>query len=317
MGYATTSPAQATLPPLEDFPLKPLEWSKWSVGLLVGLYHPSLETLNHILSDNRIGILQDPNFLLPGNPDFPSTRRNIVAPDIFGLAEVGIEVNLEINPKYSFSIAGSQWAGESRAEDSATIFTRSNQPPSIVPRDARYHVTIKQLWWGLRYHLFNEPGVKKVYFNIGIIGISHADFTMDALERVITNNNLSFDSVSVTEASGYGFTTRFGAGGEYYFQKWLSVGANVNYVVGKISTLKVTRFFASGFAEPPPAPPDSLPPDPTIHIPEPAKTPVPGDSITYVPVTTIGAADVLQGTPQDLALDLDGFDVTFYIQFHF
>ncbi|MBI1822715.1 MAG: hypothetical protein HY200_03395 [Nitrospirae bacterium] len=316
LGYGTTSTTQPTLPPLEDFPLKPLEWGKWSVGLLIGVYHPSLDLLNHILSDPNLGIVQDPNFLLPGNPDFPTTKRNIVTPHIFGLAEYGIEGQLEINPKYSFTFAFASWQGESRAEDSVTIFTRSNQPPSVVPRDARYHVTINQFWWGLRYHFMNEPGKKKFYLNIGLLGVSGAYLTMDSLERVITNNNLSFDSVSVTEASGYGFSTRFGAGGEYHFQKWLSIGTNINYVMGKISTLKVSRYFSSGFGEPLPAPPDSLPPDPTIPIPQPATLPVPGDTITYAPMTTIGAADFM-GKPQNLSLDLDGFDVTFYIQFHF
>ena len=315
-GYSATSSSQSSLPPLEDFPLKPKGWGKWSVGLLVGLYHPSLDTLNRILGDSSIGILQDPNFLLPGNPDFPTTRRNIVVPNIFGLGEVGLEGEWALNSKYALTLAGSIWQGESRGEDSVTIFTRSNQPPSIVPRDARYHVTIQQVWLGFRYYLIDDRA-NKAYFNIGIAGISHAELTMDALERVITNNNLSFDSVSVTEASGYGFTTRFGAGEEFYLEKWLSIGGNVNYVIGRIATLKVTRFFASGFANPPPAPPDSQPPDPNIHVPEPAKLPQPGDSITYVPVTTIGAADVLLGTPQDLPIDLNGFEVTFYIHFHF
>ncbi|MBI3605769.1 MAG: hypothetical protein HY202_07075 [Nitrospirae bacterium] len=314
--FSTTSSEKTTLPLLEAFPLKPLDWENWSVGLLIGIYHPSLNTLNHILADNRIGILQDPNFLLPGNPDFNVTQRNIAAPDIFGLGEYGFELHLDLNPKYSFTLAFSSWAGESRAEDSASIFTRSNQPSSIVPRDARYNVLINQLWSGLRYHFYNEPGKKKFYVNLGLIGGSAAYLTMDSLERVITNNNLSFDSVSVTEASGYGFTTRFGAGGEYYFARWLSIGANVNYVVGKIATLKVSRFFASGFANPPPPPPDSSPPDPSIPIPKPVNTPVPGDTITYAPMKTVGAADYV-GDPQDLSIDLDGFDITFYIQFHF
>jgi hypothetical protein len=316
LGYATTASEKTTRQPLKEFPLKPLDWGNWSVGLLIGVYHPSLDKLNHILADNGTGILQDPNFLLPGNPSFEVTQRNIVSPDIFGLAEYGIEAQLELNPEYSFTFAFATWAGESRAEDSAVIFTRSNQPASIVPRDARYNVTINQFWWGLRYHFYNEPGKKKFYVNLGLLGVSGAYLTMDALERVITNNNLSFDSVSVTEASGYGFTTRFGAGGEYYFAKWLSIGANVNYIVGKIATLKVSRFFASGFAEPPPPPPDSAPPDPSVPIPKPVNTPVPGDTITYAPMRTIGAADYM-GKPQDLSLDLDGFDVTFYIQFHF
>jgi hypothetical protein len=314
--FSTTASEKTTLQPLQEFPLKPFDWGNWSVGLLIGVYHPSLDTLNHILADNRTGILQDPNFLLPGNPDLPVSRRNIVSPDIFGLAEYGIEAQLELNPKYSFTFAFSAWQGESKAQDSVTIFTRSNQPSSLVPRDARYNVAINQFWWGLRYHFYNEPGKRKFYMNLGLLGVSGAYLTMDALERVITNNNLSFDSVSVTEASGYGFTTRFGAGGEYYFAKWLSIGANVNYVVGKITTLKVSRFFASGFANPPEPPPDSAPPDPSIPIPKPVNTPVPGDTITYAPMNTVGVADYV-GTPQDLSLDLDGFDVTFYIQFHF
>ncbi len=281
--FSTTASEKTTLPSLEEFPIKPLYWN-WSVGLLIGIYHPSLDTLNHILADNRTGILQDPNFLLPGNPDFTVTQRNIVAPDIFGLGEYGFEFHLDLNPKYSFTLAFSSWGGESRAEDSASIFTRSNQPSSIVPRDARYNVLINQLWTGLRYHFYNEPGKKKFYVNLGLLGGSAAYLTMDSLERVITNNNLSFDSVSVTEASGYGFTTRFGAGGEYYFAKWLSIGANINYVVGKIATLKVSRFFSSGFANPPPPPPDSAPPDPSIPIPSPVNNPVQGDTITYAPM---------------------------------
>ncbi|MFI5304515.1 MAG: hypothetical protein ACHQYP_06930 [Nitrospiria bacterium] len=286
------------------------------MGLLVGIYHPSLNTLNHILSDNGVGILQDPNYLLPGNPAFPASIRNIITPNIYGLAQYGVEAQLEINPKFSFTFTFTSWQGESRAEDSVTIFTRSNLAPSIVPRDARYNLQINQFWWGLRYHFYNDPGHKKFYINLGILGVSGAYLTMDSLERVITNNNLSFDSVSVTEASGYGFTTRFGAGGEYYVKKWLSMGANVNYVIGKIDTLNVNRFFASGFGQPAPAPPDSLPPT-NIPIPQPVADPAPGDTITYAPVTTVGAADVIQAAPQNLSLDLDGLEVTFYFQLHF
>lgn len=314
--FSTTPGEKSTVPPLEKFSFGPAEWKNVSVGLLVGLYHPSLDTLNRVLSDPNTGILQDPNFLLPANPAFPVTQRNIVTPNMFGLGEYGAELQIDINPKYAFIFTFSSWSAESRAEDQATIFTRSNQPPALVPRDARYNLTINQLWWGLKYHLINDPGKKTFYLNIGLLGIAGAYFTMDALERVITPS-LSFDSVSVTESSGYGFTSRFGAGGEYRIQKWLSIGGRVNYVVGKIATLKVTRFFASGFAEPPPTPPDALPPDPTIPIPQPVTNPAPGDSVTYASMKTIGATDYITSTPQDLSIDLDGFEILLFIHFHF
>lgn len=315
--FSTTSEEKSTLPPpLDKFSFGPTEWKNVSVGLLAGLYHPSLDTLNNILHNPNVGILQDPNFLLPGNPDLPVSKRNIVAPNLFGLAEYGAELQIDINPKYAFIFAFSTYSAESRAEDQVTIFTRSNQPPALVPRDARYNVTVNQFWWGLKYNLINDPGKKTFYLNIGLLGIAGAYLTMDSLERVITPT-LSFDSVSVTEASGWGFTNRFGAGGEYRIQKWLSIGGRVNYVVGKVSTLTVTRFFSSGFGQPPDTPPDALPPDPTIPIPQPVHNPAPGDSITYANMQTVGAADFITSTPQNVSIDLDGFEMLFFIHFHF
>ncbi|HXN07651.1 MAG TPA: hypothetical protein VN944_11390 [Nitrospiria bacterium] len=315
--FSTTTGEKSTLPPpLDKFSFGPTEWKNVSVGLLAGLYHPSLDTLNNILHNSNVGILQDPNFLLPGNPDLPVSKRNIIAPNLFGLAEYGAELQIDINPKYAFIFTFSTYSAESRAEDQVTIFTRSNQPPAVVPRDARYNVTVNQFWWGLKYHLINDPGKKTFYLNIGLLGIAGAYLTMDSLERVITPS-LSFDSVSVTEASGWGFTNRFGAGGEYRIQKWLSIGGRVNYVVGKVSTLTVTRFFPSGFGQPPDTPPDALPPAPSVPIPQPVHNPVPGDSITYANMQTVGAADIITSTPQNVSIDLDGFEMLLFIHFHF
>ncbi|MFQ5455540.1 MAG: hypothetical protein ACE5EA_04950 [Nitrospirota bacterium] len=286
--------------------------SRFSMGPLSGVYYPALDTLNNVIANPKIALLQDPNFLLPRNPDFPSELRNISMSEIKGSINYGVEGQWKITDEYSLHLALSVWEGETFKTDRIKMFTRSNVPPRIVPRDARYTLTMTQIWFGWRYNMFHSPDRSKIYLTVGMAGLTLANFTMDAMVKVVSPE-LSFASTSSTESFGWGFTTRFGLGGEYFFKKWGSVGLNINYILADVIKLTVQRTFIAGFPDIPPQPPEA---NPRVVVPEPPDMPEYGDKITYATVTSEENRDLIEDNTS-LRLEIDGFEIVAGIRLYF
>ncbi|MEO5657190.1 MAG: hypothetical protein ABIR88_06030, partial [Nitrospiria bacterium] len=209
-------------PPPKKPPVAPAA-SPWSVSLTTGYYRPRLGTLNRILRDTGVTIMQDPNFLLPRNENFTFEQRNLAVGEIGGGATYGVDAFYSTGGPHSFGLSFSSWRGETFAGDTISLFLRSNIDPINVPRSARYNLVLDRIFLEWRYHLFRNPGGRGVYVNIGLVGVSMAFLTMDALVNVV-NPELSFASVSSDESFGWGYTTRFGVGGDYPLTSWLSIG---------------------------------------------------------------------------------------------
>jgi hypothetical protein len=193
-------------------------------------------------------------------------------------------------------------------------------------------LTIKQAWLGWKYNFFQAPDRGRLFLNVGLIGVSMIDFTMDSLVRV-NSPDLSFASVSSTEAEGVAFTSRVGIGGEYFIAPWLSFGVNANYVIGSNSHMKVKRHFRSSFFNIPAPPPE------TINLQNVPGTPQNGQTLTFDEVQTQNITDICStpGTlPNDgglnpdtcasgpgtqaghpLEIELNGFQVTAALRFYF
>ena len=302
------------------------EEEKWRVGFLTGIYNPSLETLNKVIANSNQGILQDPNFLLPRSQEFPANRRNISASALEADLNFGLEIERMIAERHSLVLTLSVWNGESVARDEIPLFLRADQPePFIFPREARYNVQLNQFWLSWRYHVLENPEVGRLFFNVGLVGFALANFTLDSLVKVVcpdTNpdcpsGGLSFASISSTEASGIGYTTHFGLGGEYYLTDWLSIGASINYILGEVNSLEVDRVFLSGFSQFDEVPPESL--FGTIGIPSPPTLPEVGENLTFADVSVDTTRNNLEEIGQSFPtkVELGGLSTVFLIRLHF
>jgi hypothetical protein len=273
--------------------------------LVTGYYQPRLGTLNRILRDTSLTILQDPNFLLPRNQFFSFEQRNIAVDELNGGILYGVEAFYNTGGPHTFGLTLSGWRAETIARDRITLFLVSNQPPIEVPRSARYNLVLNQVFAEWRYHLSRDAHGKGVYLNLGFVGVSLATLTMDALVNV-ANPTRPFASVSSDESFGWGYTSRFGVGGEYPVTSWLSIGGRANYVLGTIRTLKVTKHFLSGF--PNQAPVEVLSIRPGVPLPQQFFPPREGRTIDYAEITTTGQIQENVSERRNLSLELSGWE---------
>jgi hypothetical protein len=301
----TIAPVRA---PVEEAP------TAWTFSLVTGYYKPRLGTLNHILRDPRVTIMQDPNFLLPRNQNFTFEQRNLQVDGISGGPAYGVDAFYNAGGAHSFGLSFSSWLGETVARDTISLFLRSNIPPVQVPRSARYNLVLDRIFLEWRYHLRRTAEGRGVYLNVGLVGVTMAFFTMDTLVNVV-HPALSFASVSSDDSFGWGYTTRFGVGGDYPLLPWLSIGGQANYVVATLTKLRVTRHFSSGFPETPVTEPFSI--RDNVPLPQTFFDPLEGRRVTYATITTTGEIQEEAGPTTDLPLELSGVEamVKLTIQF--
>jgi hypothetical protein len=273
----------------------------------MGYYRPRLGTLNHVLQDTSVTVMQDPNFLLPRNLEFPFEQRNLSVAGIEGGTVYGIDAVYHTGGPHSFGLSFSGWHGETFGQDMIPLFLRSNTQSIPVPRSARYNLVLDQIFWEWRYHVLRDAKGKGLYFNVGLVGVTFAYLTMDALVNVVDPlGQVNFASVSSDESFGWGYTTRFGVGADYPLTSWLSFGAHANYVLGTIRDMSVTRHFVAGFPEFPVTNPLSL--QPGVALPQLFFTPADGATVTYAPVTTTQDIQEEAGTRRKLPLELSGWE---------
>lgn len=296
--------------------------ARLSVAYTFGVYQPALKTLNRILGDPGRAILQDPNYLLPRNRLLPAEKRNIVAPSVSGKTSFGLDIQYEANKRFSLVGTLSVWSGESSVSDEVDLFLRQDLPPDTFPRSATYDLKITQIWLGWKYNLVQDPDRGRLYLNMGLLGLSIADLTMDSVVKVNRPDiDLSFASVSSTEAQGIAFTSRFGLGGEYYVSKSISFGIDLNYILATSSEIKVKRHFRSNFSQNLPSPPE------TTDLQNIPQVPQAGDQLTTATVSSQNVTDLCspgdesggcgQGAGSALELELSGFMVTGVIRYYF
>jgi hypothetical protein len=312
---ASASEEPPLAPPSQPPPVAPTTL-QWSFALTMGYYNPRLGTLNHVLEDTSVTVLQDPNYLLPRNLEFPFEQRNLSVPGIEGGAVYGVDAVYHTGGPHSFALSFSGWHGETFGQDMIPLFLRSDVQSIQVPRSARYNLVLDQVFLEWRYHMLRDAKGKGVYLNVGLVGVTFAFLTMDSLVNVVDPlGQVNFASVSSDESSGWGYTTRFGVGADYPITSWLSVGGRANYVLGTIRDMSVTRHFSAGFPEFPAPQPLSI--QPGVPLPQLLFTPRDGDTVTYAPVTTIQDIEEQVGTRRKLPLELSGWEGLIDLRIHF
>lgn len=314
-GSAEAAQQLAPAPPSAPPPVAPSA-TPWSFALTAGYYYPRLGTLNRVLQDTSITFMQDPNFLLPRNTEFPFEQRNLAVDGIDGGPVYGVDTFYNTGGPHSFGLSFSSWRGETIGQDTISVLLRSNIEPVPAPRSARYNLILDRIFLEWRYHLFRTPEGKGLYVNAGLVGITVAYFTMDALVNVIDpNDQVNFASISSDESFGWSYTTRFGIGGDYPLTSWLSIGGRANYVVGNIRQMTVTRHFSAGFPQFPLSNPLQI--RPGVPLPQLFFTPREGVTVSYATVTTTGDIQEEAGTQRALTLELSGWEGLIELAVHF
>ncbi len=293
------------------------QWSglgkRLNVALLTGYYRPSLKELDQVMADPALIISQDPNSLIPSNPDFRSEDRNLFVPEIEGDYSSGVEVEWELSPKHALVFSLLQWQNASFNRDDIPLLLDPNRDPIIVPRSTRYNLSINQFLLGWRYSFWSRPEKGRLFFNFGLLGAALSDFTIDSLVQV-ENPPAGFQPIASfgsMEARGSGFVTRFGMGGEYFLTPWFSFGLNAAYVFGNITKLTIERDFPADF--------QGIPPGLPGIVPSPCFRQV--DERTVDEVVQIAVCeqdlevDVFQR--RSLRIRLDGYAVDAALRFHF
>ncbi len=306
--------------PLQAQPAPPpdeVRYGPFSVGLAAGFYQPSLKTFNSVINNRNQAIMEDPNFLLPGNPNFRLERRNVPAGEIGGAPWLGMEANWQINRPFAVRLTGGVWRGERLVTDSIPTFLRSNLPEILAPRSARYNLILNQIFLEWRYFFLDDPATGRVSLDLGILGLAVGQLTMDSLVKVVHEQapEGGFASISSTEANGVGYTSRYGITGEYFLGNKFSLSLSAHYVIGQINQLQVRRHFPAGFPQIPIPEPLSL----QVGTPIPVTFPIPreGETVSTAPAQTSPRGLEQVGRQEDLTLELDGLEVTAFLRFHF
>jgi len=284
-----------------------------SVGLTTGYYRPSLKSFNNIIGDPKRVITQDPNHLLPSNPTFPSEIRNLRAGKIGGAMSLGLEAEWELSRRHGLVLSVLEWQNASVANDQVSLLLSPTVDPITVPRSARYNLAINQYFLSWRYSLFNDPGAGRLYLDLGLLGMSFTNLTMDALLKVEDNPvGDPFVSLGSSESRARNFVSRIGLGGSVFVKPWFSIGLNLSYLWGSAAALEVRREFRSDFRTIPEGLP-GISDSPCFRL---VDTVTDGETLA-----TIGCeSDIISprgSAPRPLRLRLDGFQGELAFRFHF
>lgn len=309
--YASCTFAQPPPPPESK-----IQTGRLSFGFVTGYYQPDLSTFNEVINNPTQSILEDPNFLLPSNPDFQVEQKSIVAGEIAGAPWVGLEAQWDFSPSFAVRLSGGVWRGEREVSDVITTFLRSNLPQIQAPRSARYNLILDQFFLDWRYYFLNDPKRGRISLDLGILGMTVGFLTMDSLVKVVDPAAPAggFASVSSTEAMGIAYTSRYGLTGEYFISNKFALGFSTHYILGRMTGLEVKRFFASGFPLIPIPEPLSIPAG--IPLPSLPDEPVEGENLSHATAVTSGNTTLI-GPERDLILELNGLEVSGYLRFYF
>jgi len=258
----------------------------WSLSIVSGYYLPRLDELNHILNDENIE-------LGPRNTEAKPTSYPVIyqgfspsMPDMQPKApKLGIQVQADFGPRYALVFGGTIGTLESFKRDIRDFFVGFWIPAT---RETRFSLTVNQFWFGAkRYWIASKKG--RFYSELGILALTRVTLTTDVWLHVFApEEGFDFYKVTETEARGSGFATYLGAGGEIYLKEWMSIGIDINYILGGVNRLKYTRYFTV----------DPLEKD-IIK---------PGDEVRYTDLNT--------GRIVPLFIDLEGWDLKGFIRFY-
>src|SRR3989304_5303600 len=284
---------------------------QWSLSVVAGYYIPRLDELNHVLKNIEVELgprnteakpRSYPVIYQGDSPEMPEMK-----PDT---PKIGLQLQADINPRYAVIFGGSVANFDSTSRDEREFFVGF---PIPAIRETRFALLLNQFWLGgKRYWIFEKKSevtdkksevrksgeesnnLKKpdprIYAEMGRRAITRAYLTTDVWMHVYAPDE-GFDFYKVTETgiSGSGYATYIGIGGEYYLNKGVSIGMDIDYMIGGEGKLKFVHYFTV----------DPLETDIIKN----------GDEVL--------STDLRKGIIKPLFIDLEGWDLKGQIRFYF
>jgi len=238
---------------------------QWSLSVVEGYYLPRLDELNYVLKNIEVELgprnteakpVPYPVIYQGFSPEMPEMKP--IAP------KIGLELQADINPRFAIVFGGSAASFDSRSRDVRPFFVGFSIPAT---RETRFSLLLNQFWLGgKRYWIFEEKpegGGKKtevgksgedsgklkrpdprIYAGMGILAITRAYLTTDVWMHVYAPDE-GFDFYKVTETGikGNGYSTYINVGGEYYLTNRLSLGLDVDYIIGRVGDMEFDHYF--------------------------------------------------------------------------
>jgi hypothetical protein len=228
---------------------------------------------------------------------------------------MGLQIQADINPRYAMVFGVSTANFGSKKRDVRNFFVGFNIP---AVRETRFSLLLNQFWFGAkRYWTFKKQSeqseksevrgqksedkkempeviggkpASRFYAEVGILAITRAYLTTDVWMHVYAPDE-GFDFYKVTETgiSGSGYASYIGTGGEYFLNKWLSLGLDIDYHIGSVTDMRFDHYFTV----------DPLEKDIITE----------GDRALSV--------DLKKGVVMPLIIDLEGWDIKGYLRVYF
>src|SRR3989304_2651748 len=283
---------------------------QWSLSAVAGYYIPRLDDLNYVLKNRAVEL--EPRNTEAKPASYPVIYQGI-SPEMPemkpGSPKIGLQLQADINPRYAIVFGGSVATFDSTSRDERGFFVGF---PIPAIREMRFSLLLNQFWLGgKRYWIFEKksevrdkksevgksgdsgklkkPG-PRVYAEMGILAITRAYLTTDVWMHVYAPDE-GFDFYKVTETgiSASGYATYIGIGGEYFLTRGVSIGMDIDYMIGGVGKLKFVHYF-------------------TV---DPLETDIikSGDQVLYT--------DLSKGIVKPLFMDLEGWDLKGQVRFHF
>jgi hypothetical protein len=219
------------LPPLAGHAAEEDGEKTWSVSPLLGIHGPRLSALNH--GEFKAPMTGRGSILFPDTGEsapFDFTFDNSLPDMRFG-AETGLEFGLILDPRNKLFFGTSVWQSGSTASIRTEIPFQGSITPVGYERSAR--ISYFQYYMGWQRALLSEKKRYDLHARISLHEIFDIDYKEDLVFGFEPPVGDTFKRIIVMESHATGVLMfQFGLGGEYFIRDWVSLGADVGYLVG-------------------------------------------------------------------------------------
>lgn len=203
---------------------------KLGAGIYLGVHRPAMEDLNDAEFKSPIGgfatVLNE-----AGNNE---TKRLVFHNPLPGL-ELGVNAGLEfqwfIDDEYSFLFGGGTWEATSRAVAKGGLYIQGDPADVINERVAK--LSYNEFYFGLRRNIIDVDGKYKLYYRLTLNEVFDVDFREDMVFLYTSGKADGVKKTMVFQSQATGLTMlQPGFGADYSLREWLTVGADLTYVIG-------------------------------------------------------------------------------------
>ena len=202
------------------------EWN-WSAAPLLGVYSPQLGGLNK--GEFRSPLPGTGGIIIDGEAsvDYGFTLRNPL-PEIRYATEAGVELQLELDDKYSLIFGIGSWEGTTTSVIQTEIPFQGELSQAIYERSGRVSTT--QYFVGWRRNLFNQDR-RRLYVRFTLNELMDVDYKEDLVFGLLSGPAEGFKRLISMQSQATGILMlQLGMGGELFLRDWISLGFDMGYM---------------------------------------------------------------------------------------